>query len=456
MRKFFLSQLFKREIKTIWILAIPTIAIQISRTLMTFVDFTIVSKLGTEAQAAITPAFLTIMIIFSLGMGCVGIVSTFASQSQGHHQPEEASIYLWQALYFSILFSLITLIFIPYLRPILSLYGHEEIVLQYEIDYTRISIYSVFPTVAAFALQSFFIGILQPKISFYSTLIANIANGLLCYALVFGYWGFPEMSFSGSAWATFWATVIQFCILFFVFLQKKIHSIFKSRTLFQFHFQNMKNLIRIGIPNGLSWVNDMLAWNLFMAFIIGHFGTAELAASNIAFQFMRLSFMPVYGLAQTLSSLIGNAIGKGKLKLVYIHAYVGTAQCVAWAIFCGIIFVVFGQELMAIYSDDPEIIAVGKIILLYVALFEIFDAIALSFLNILAGAGDTFWPTVFSSLINWVFFIPFSLLLTYQFPQYGSLGPWMICTLMLLLLGTAMFLRFKSGKWKKIDIFSKK
>jgi len=64
-------------------LALPMIGMMVSRLLMTFIDFAMVSVLGTEAQAAISPATIFVFVVGCVGMGIAYAVQTFVSQADG-------------------------------------------------------------------------------------------------------------------------------------------------------------------------------------------------------------------------------------------------------------------------------------------------------------------------------------------------------------------------------------
>src|SRR5437016_5145479 len=70
--------------------ALPNVGTSVLRMMMTFVDFTMCSRLGTEAQAAVSPASLFCFIIVAGGMAVASTVTTFASQAIGRRDPHEA------------------------------------------------------------------------------------------------------------------------------------------------------------------------------------------------------------------------------------------------------------------------------------------------------------------------------------------------------------------------------
>ena len=89
------------------VLALPIIGMTVSRMLMGFVDFAMVSRLGTEAQAAISPATILVFAVLCVGMGAVSTVQTFAAQADGRGKPGQGSAYAWQSLYIALGFGLL-------------------------------------------------------------------------------------------------------------------------------------------------------------------------------------------------------------------------------------------------------------------------------------------------------------------------------------------------------------
>ena len=79
------------DLRAILVLALPLVVTNASRTVMSFVDFVMVSELGTEAQAAIIPASISLFCLIAFGMGLVTSVSTFTSQSFGRGRLPDCS-----------------------------------------------------------------------------------------------------------------------------------------------------------------------------------------------------------------------------------------------------------------------------------------------------------------------------------------------------------------------------
>src|SRR5438876_124840 len=99
---------FREELRQLLALAGPTVGAKLSHMALGFTDFVFVSRMGTEATAAISPSTLFVFIVLCLGMGSVTSVQTFTAQSMGRREPRRAAPYVWQAFYVGLFFVLLT------------------------------------------------------------------------------------------------------------------------------------------------------------------------------------------------------------------------------------------------------------------------------------------------------------------------------------------------------------
>jgi multidrug resistance protein, MATE family len=187
--------------------------------------------------------------------------------------------------------------------------------------------------------------------------------------------------------------------------------------------------------------------------LVGRFGKEQLAASNIAIQYMMISFMPALGLAQALTALVGRYIGEGRVELAIqrVHEALFLATCYM-ALMC-VTYVTFRAPFITFFNTDPVVIHVGSNILLCAAAFQIFDGMGITFAGALRGAGDTHWTAGITVMLLLGVFAPLSLG-SVAFTSLESLGPWLAGTVNVILLGLALWWRFARGKWQEINIFA--
>ena len=75
-------------------------------------------------------------------------------------------------------------------------------------------------------------------------------------------------------------------------------------------------------------------------------------------------------------------------------------------VFIGLLFFLFPEPLVTFFNDSPDVIRYGKQGLLYAALFQGFDALAVVFIGALRGAGDTRWTASAAFIGAWLIFLP--------------------------------------------------
>jgi len=433
-------------------LAAPIVAGMISRTVMSFVDFVMVSQLGTEAQAAIMPAGISLFCLIAFGMGLTSSVATFASQSFGRGRMSDCSAYAWQGLYLSLAMGLIALPAWWLVPDLFALAGHEAVVQEMEVTYAQIGILGIGPTVSAVALANFFNGVHRPVVGMIGAIIANVFNVVANYALIFGHWGFPAMGIAGAAWATLAAAILQATIMLFWLLRATTDRRFHSRRTFRPSAKRIKALIRIGSPAGAQFAIELLAWTVFVLFLVGRFGTVHLAATNLAFKLCELSFMPAVGLGIALTSAVGKAIGQDRKDLARLNARWAAAIAVGYMGVIGACYLTMGRTLAGLLTIDGQVEDVAVVLLVFCAAYQVFDGLAIVYTHALRGAGDNHWPALFGVLCAWPMLIGGGYLVAVGFPQWQSFGPWAVATCCLALSGIVFWARFAFGPWERIDL----
>ena len=192
---------------------------------------------------------------------------------------------------------------------------------------------------------------------------------------------------------------------------------------------------------------------VLIVLLVGRFGKEQLAASNIAIQYMTISFMPGFGLAQALTALVGRYIGEGRIELAIQRVHEALFLALSYMVLMGMIYFTFRAPFIAFFNPDPEVVHMGSNILLCAAAFQVFDGMGITFAGALRGAGDTHWIAGITVALLFGVFAPLSLG-SVALTNLQSLGPWLAGTVNVILLGLALWWRFAQGKWQEINIFA--
>lgn len=439
-------------------LAAPMVVTNISFTVMQFVDRFMVSRLGTEALAAILPAGVISFVPASFAIGVMTSVNTFVSQSLGRGQKRDCSNYCWQAIYMGLAYFLVVVaIMWPAAPQVFRTLGHEPAVVDLEVIYLRIMLYAQFLAVFIWASSQFFMGVHRPIITMYAALCSQVVNIAANYILIFGKFGFPAMGIAGAGWGTFIGIAVGAGVRMAMFLSGGINSNFASRGTMNVDLLKMRDLVKVGFPAGFGFMMNMMFWGIILFGLVGRFGKEALAATSAVFACVNVSFMPIVGLGTALTAAVGKSIGKGRKDVAIKQTSVCLRVALIYMGLVGLCFFLFRNDLMVFWApDDKEVISIGTNIFIFAAIFQVFDAMLLTYYDALRGAGDTLWLAIVEALGAAIIMGLGGVCMLKFFPQLGALGPWIAATVKIIAVALANRWRFKSNRWMQIDLFKRR
>jgi len=439
-------------------LAAPMVVTNISFTIMQFVDRFMVSRLGTEALAAILPAGIISFVPASFAVGVMTSVNTFVSQSLGRGQKRDCSNYCWQAIYMGLLYISVTVALMWPAAPwIFRTLGHEPAVVDLEVIYLRIMLYAQFLSVFVWASSQFYMGVHRPIITMYAAMFGQVVNITANYILIFGKFGFPAMGIAGAGWGTLIGIAIRAGIGMAMFWGSDINSNFASRRTMGINLSKMIDLLKVGFPAGFGFMMNIAFWGIILFGLVGRFGKESLAATSAVFSCMSVSFMPIVGLGTALTAAVGKSIGEGKKNVVIKQTGVCLRVALIYMGLVGLCFFVFRNDLMAFWSpDDKEVIRIGTNIFIFAAIFQVFDAMLLTYYDALRGAGDTLWLAIVEVSSATIIMGLGGFCMLKFFPELGAMGPWIAATVKIIAAALANRWRFKSNRWMQIDLFKRR
>jgi MATE family multidrug resistance protein len=437
-------------------LAAPMVVANISFTVMQFVDRFMVSRLGTDALAAILPAGYVGFLPGAFAIGVMTSVNTFVSQSLGRGDKKGCSNYCWQAIYMGLAYCIIVLVIMwPAAPMIFKILGHEPAVAVMEVIYLRIMLYVQILAVFVWASSQFFMGVHRPVVMMYSAIAGQVVNVAANYVLIFGKFGFPAMGIAGAAWGTFIGIAVASAIRMAVFLIGDINTTFRSRHSLNIDFVRMKDLLKVGLPAGIGLMVNIALWGVILFGMVGRFGKDALAATSAVLSCVNVSVMPVVGLATALTAAVGKSIGKGEKEVAVKQTGVCLRIGLVYMGLIGLCLLLFRRPIMAFWSSDDKVISIGVKILVLAAIYQVFDAATLTYNGSLRGAGDTLWLATVSAFGVIIVLGVGSLLIIKLFPELGALGPWTGAMLSVITIGLANRWRFKTNRWMRIDLFKR-
>jgi Na+-driven multidrug efflux pump len=179
----------------------------------------------------------------------------------------------------------------------------------------------------------------------------------------------------------------------------------------------------IGIPSGMN--HFLLAANLFITYrVISIYGTAALASIGIGFRILQAVYIPVIALASAMAAIIGQNFGANRYSRITGTLWRAWAISMVFMISCAVISRIFPEELMGIFSNDPDVIYFGVI---YLAIFSLgYVAVGTIMVAVSAfqGLGKTY-PSLIGAALDYALFAALVLTLPPLF-GWGIQSVWWI------------------------------
>ena len=450
------------DLRAVLALAVPLMASNAIQIVLNLTDVWFVGHISAKALAAVGAVQLLVVVIMCVLGGVAVPVQTIVAQSVGSRRHRRASQAVWSALWATLwvapLFAAIALSGHIILGP----FGLDPEIEDLASEFWFPRIAGSLLGVAVWVMLSFFSGIARPGITLLISIVTTAANILFNAVFIFWlHWGV-----AGSGWAT---TVAQGCGLLLalvILLSANFRQRYGSHLTWRPRRSRLWQLIRLGVPMGLLPAADFLGLWLFQTMQVG-LGTASGAATQITLMLTSICFLPGAGIASAGTTLVAESIGAGDRRWAM---RVGTRVIVLTMLYMGgvgLLLALAGPWILPLFTaaNDPDSAATAALavqLLWLAAAYQLFDGLNLGALDCLRGAGDATVPAALVLPMSWLIFVPLTHSLTFSpgqgwvnfLPQlgWGAAGGWLAVVIYVVLLGTTLFLRWRSGAWHTIRI----
>ncbi len=311
-----------------------------------------------------------------------------------------------------------------------ELFGHSPLLVRLETQYLQIVLCMCLFKMIGTAAGQFLLATNRPNCVLISAVIAVGVNALAACGLVLGKFGVTPHGVAGSAWAQNIGVFTEMCVLLCFAFARRSREIFHSLD-WRLRMDEFRVLLVTGSGSGRNKSSPMCwPWSLLLVnLVIGHLGEKVMAANQLMFRYMAMSFMPALGVGQAVTALVGRYIGAGRPDIAMRRAHLGFVVTAIYMLTCATIYVLGRRELIQILLPDPEVVRIGATLMIFAAAYQFFDAMYVVYNGALRGAGDTLMPAVATAGLNWGISVGGGWLIVRFLPQTGVVGPWVAALL---------------------------
>lgn len=425
-----------REVANI---AWPIVVGMLSYTAMGVADTLVVGWLGVTELAAVGLATTAVFLINSLFLGTLHGVKVLASQDTGAKEHSRAARVGWQGVLIAVPFGILVIGLSAMDTWIFSLMGGPAAVQDAAREYFVVRVLASPFWYVTVALSDYFQGTGDTRTPMKVNLLVNGLNIVLDVLLVFGWGPVPSLGIAGAAWATVGASVVGMLVIFPLFVSRVELRPELNPAL-------MRKMLAVGLPIGVKYVLHVGGFTVFTA-VVARAGEVELAANQVAFKVISMSFLPGAGIGEAATVLTGQYLGARKFDGLRRSFYSALRLSVGLMSLFGVAFWLVPHWLVGLFTADAAVIEVASELLVLAAVFQIFDAVEMTAAGALNGVGDTRFTMWVSIVGAWAVLVPLSYVLGLVL-EMGALGAWIALTAQIVVASGVCTWRFRSEAWR--------
>lgn len=424
-------------------LSIPLVLTQIGHIVTGMVDNIFLGKLGKTEQAAgiLSNNLFVILLVFSIGMSYV-LTPAITDAHVNSDDKEKAALFK-NSLFINLMVSVVLFVILFFSSPVLAHMQQPADVVELAFPFFNVLTLSIIPVTLFFVCKQYTEGLSNTRAAMYISVIGNLLNIILNYLLIYGKAGLPELGYMGSCWATFIARVFMGVgFLVFVFRNQAVNSFVKYYKEVKVNAYHFWPLLKDGLASALQFTFEVAAFAI-SGLIAGVFGKEQIDAHGIALSMAAFTYMFASGIGSTTTIRVGKYYAVDDLKNVKAAINTSFKTVIITMGVMALIFVSLNTVLPIIFSNDTEIILIASKLLLFAAMFQLFDGTQVVAIGALRGLEDYKFPTSIAFVGYWILALPLCYVFAFVF-DLKVYGVWMALSIGLAFVSIALYFRIKT------------
>ncbi|MFK4751929.1 MATE family efflux transporter [Oceanobacter antarcticus] len=439
----------KRETRALIQLTLPILATQMAQIGMGTVDTLMSGYVSTRDLAAVAIGTALWLPVWLFLAGILVALSPLVSGLNASKQHQQLPGLLASSVWLGALLGSVFGLLLYLAADILPWLIDDSITATLAANYL-IAIAIGFPAVGIFLAFRFYAEALsQASHVTWIMLSGLVANVPVNAVFVYGWLGLPAL---GSVGCGIGSSLIFVCMAIAMALNTRKYRLGSDSSLKHLMRspagQHVRDILRIGVPIGIAIFFEVSLFTVIALFLTD-LGPVVVAGHQVALNVSSITFMIPLSLGMALTVRVGHYLGTGDTLLARQTAWLGVRLNLAIALFNAILIILLADTIAGWYSPDPEVVAIGAVLLLYAAVFQLSDATQVAAAGALRGYRDTFVVMLITFVTYWVIGLSCGYgLAFYGVPSLGiepagAPGFWIGLVIGLTAAGAALVIRLK-------------
>ena len=423
-------------------LAVPVVLSELGWMVQGVVDTIMVGRLGPAAIGAVALGNAIYYTPSLFGIGILLGLDTLVAQAYGRRDHDDCHRWLAQGVYLACIVTLPIMLVVGLVSYGITHFGISAAVAGPAGGYLRLLNWGTLPLLLYAGTRRYLQAVGQVGVVTASFVVANVVNWFGNWVLIYGKLGMPALGVNGSAISTVASRMLMAAMLIgfaWRYERRRGHPLFQHWAVP--NVDRLQQLIRLGAPAAGQIVLEVGAWNL-ATLSAGWLTPVALATHQIALNYASMSYMVPLGVSAAAAVSVGQALGAGDVARARRAGWLALALGTSFMMMAAVVFLAAPGPLIALYTSDPRVMAVGAKLLWVAAAFQIFDGVQTVSTGALRGLGETRIP-MFANLVGyWILGLPLGFTLCFVL-HWGIYGLWIGLTLALIVIAVTLIRRWR-------------
>ncbi len=395
-------QEFRHHAGRIAALAWPILVGQLAVIANGVIDTAMTSRFSATDLAALAVGMSIYVSVFVGANGVLQALSPIIGQLFGAKRFEAIGIEVKQGTWLAVFLSIGGCLILAFPQPFLALAQASPELKEKATLYLRLQALALPATLAFRVYSALNNAVARPKMVMSIHVAALLLKIPLNAWFIFGGLGVAAMGGAGSALAT---AVIAWLTLLVGWLHLRHGQFYRTFRLFGTGFvaprwPAQRALLALGIPMGMSYLIEVTAFT-FMALFIARLGDTAVGGHQITSNFGTLLYMLPLAIASATGTLVAQAIGAGNMNAAHRIGLSGIRLAAVLSVSLGLIIWLARESIVHAYTPNPAIIAAALPLFMFIAFYQLFDAVQITAAFVLRAYRVAVVPTVIYALVLW-------------------------------------------------------
>ncbi|EPD50862.1 MATE efflux family protein [Paenisporosarcina sp. HGH0030] len=415
--------------------------------LMGIVDTFMLSALSDDAVSGVGAAnqyiHIAILVLEVVGTGAAIVVSQYLGSKRYIEASKISGLAVTLNLGIGLVISAGYLLFARSMMSAMNLQGE---VLAYAEQYLSIVGGAIFLQAIINSLAAIIRVHGWTKQTMYVSLGMNIIHVIGNYLLIFGKFGFPEMGVQGAAISSVISRFLALIVFFWL-----LYQVMEYRVKFHYYINLSKEyigkILHIGIPAAFEQVMYQACQIVFLYYAT-YLGAEALAARQYAMNISMFTFLFAIAIGMGTAIIVGRLVGANEKEEAYSRLWKSLKSALIFTLCMVILVMIFRNQLIGLFTDNPEVIKIASTVLLLSILLETGRTMNIVIINSLRAAGDAKFPVLIGVFSMVLMSLPLGYLFVFHL-NMGLPGIWLAIAADEWTRGIIMYFRWKSRAWEK-------